>query len=1357
LTTIDVSKNQFGDSGLAWITDFVRTDRQINVLKMNQCGFSTVGFDTFCEALITRYDEEVDELPEIKRLEVGKNGLGNNLTMMTSLLENRNCIIDYVNYEGNDMDDVGAGIWAACLKKLRKPSEEDKSTAKQNNKGASAEGTYSHSIDDMLSQRRTYMKGLCLKGNKITSSGAEKLASVLAFANTNEELKDKPIEMLDLRKNKIGLSGAMYFKKQFQKRQQAAAAEFEIKMKGKSNYGSWNPRHKFELKIMSDDVTPEGINQLFIGARQHEHILRRLYENGKEGPKKKLFHSQVNRPNYETYYFNTPGKNGDGLCDQYTIKISGENDDVVHGKVNGNMVEAKHDELFPCMITLYRSDGIVTDARGNLLWNKWMWLLVSKGYGCLVSNSLYRLGFILRYALKGKDEKSHSRLKSVALSHLKRYWNELMFQTSKASGGKTMFEWCLMHSKNPRLDIVRQFVNIFPVKDKYDVFLEQTIADGGPSLKEICLECSDPLVVRYAESKELICNRFVTEEEVYKSKFTRIRKVEDLFKTEENEDEDRFFYCRTFAATDLQRQMQLQRNEYDTHDSFRDYHGKYFEAPGIKIKDLIHVNINADLSAWKNLGAVASRTDKEHYVLAADRMAPTFTTPYKMTLRDLLDNTCLAGGEHVDEVRRLAHMVAYSLSLFNDRSWIPGEKLTTTDDGINNGIERKEEHLKLVKSPRIHGNLKPRNIVLRSFAEMPDLNSATDRMPQKWVLTDFSRSVPHGSSYRAANDSAYAPPELARRMYADGVNVTDEIEANEKIDVWAFGCVLFELLSGTSLFRMETRDDTILGDEERAELANWLGLDKDRLAVLDRACSDEKEEELIAQGKLLCQQCLQGRPEDRPTFVQIMDHPFLHSVNVGYHVKVKEHDELLEQVGGAYTSSWDNKTFLLVQSHVHLVNCNFDKAGVIVRSLKQQLEPLGCRMTTDEITEKRTEEWLKECVISSRIVLCLLTGDCFSRADVVTQLLHAEDFARKDERPDSKVMFMNVNTVLQLGANKWDKAKFSSDWPMTDGFQYLVKDMADKNPSFKKLSVSNELYDDPFDTWSTFLRTQAHGIFTTSLVETVEYYPQDYLATAAKSRVLRFGNLTPSDRLAPYSYPELQKSNYVDPLDSLASKMNKKDKPVYFISSRKEVNGKPRVYVLCGKGVMFDTKSAVAEIAQVLESKETDSLQSHLEEEERIVIDKVKTTFNLKKDSHVKFSQRETKYRKLKDKIKNVERKPGALVIVAVLEPGIFAKYGEFFSEALRTRKDQVIFMGVNKNWNMKGSKEVKEMRTYCTPELQALFEGLGDSLQPWFNRKETWQHEATLKELNKRVVYRIHRAPNLLQSFQDLEALEAK
>uniref|UniRef100_A0A7S3PQW1 Protein kinase domain-containing protein n=2 Tax=Sar TaxID=2698737 RepID=A0A7S3PQW1_9STRA len=1356
-TTINLNKNQFGDPGLGFVTEVMKTDKQLKKLKMNQCGYSIRGFTSFCEALLVRYNNEIDEFPELTDLEIGKNGLGNNLTILFDVLKNKNCTIEFVNYEGNDLNDHGAHLWAVFLKDKKNTDRNsrdgnqmigntmmDKITQENQDDDDREKYTNHENLQNLELMRRKNFNKLSLKSNAITATGAEELAEVLE--------ENKTITMFDLRKNKIGVKGALYFKKQFQKRQHSPH------------------NHQFTFKILSGDVTAAGINHLAIGMRQSWDKMRHNMTLNAIDDKKRRFNSQTNRPIYEFKEWDTKG-------DEVKIFLQGENDDIVAGNVNDKLADQKMDEIFPIWDTVYTTSALVTDARGNYIWNKWVWTLVKLGYGCIVANSLYRVGYILRYHIRDKDGNSPSLLRNLVADRLSYFWDQVMYQTCVESEGMTMFEFCLKYSAKPVIDVVRQFINVFPVRNKFDVFLNHAPAEVGPTLRDLCVECHDPLVRRYASAKDLICNRFVSTEDIYKSRFTRIRRVEDLFQTEELDDDDRFYYCRTFADSDKQRTEGLQVNEWEAHQSFRHYkcgyNGEYIDTTyltSFDVEDIILCNTNADLSSITHLSAIASRTDTYHFVLTADKMAPTFSRPFKMTLRDCLDNQSLAGTDFIKRVQNIGFMIGFALRQFNDRQpWVKRMKeeqkwqqLYSFED---DGTPECKAHMARIEANRVHGNIKPRNIVLRDLSEMPDLVEGYDKIPEKWILTDFSRSVQHGKPYNAPENSAYAAPELARRMYSTDINVLTKLDANEKIDVWSFGCVLFEMLSGTSLFKMETRDDTLLDDEERAELANWLALDEERLIFLSRWVEDDDNKEMVQAGKELVQWCLQGRPGNRPTFKQILEHPFLQHVNPGYDKTIKIYDEAIKEMSKElenwnidgrkllYSSKFENAEFLASQPHVHVVNSNFDEAGVVLRSLEQQLMTVGCNITTDEINDKVDDDELKSRVNSARIIVCLLTRDCFTKAGVVRQLLHAEDFKRKDERPNSKILFLNVNKALNMKANAWDPASFRDSWTTSDDFQYLCKTLAIQNPSFKKISVTTEFHDDLFDSWMTFLKTQAHALFLSYLVETIPYYPEDYLAEASKAWMMISGDLMPPKLLKRYSNAELDDNNYHDPKDTLAQKLTRKDKSVYFVSGRKELPGKPRVYVLTGKGSLYDTKNAVAEIAKVLESPATEEKQADLEEDQRIIINKVKTSFTIKKDSHVKFSQRGTRYAKLKDTIKNVDRKPGALVVVAVLEPGFFEKYGRFLSDAIEKVPEDIIIVGVNHRWNPKGSKEMKEMKSYCSERLQKVFADHSDHLLRYFRKKDTWQHKAMLDEVVDRVVYRLHHKQSMIDNFREIKA----
>jgi serine/threonine protein kinase/dipeptidyl aminopeptidase/acylaminoacyl peptidase len=103
----------------------------------------------------------------------------------------------------------------------------------------------------------------------------------------------------------------------------------------------------------------------------------------------------------------------------------------------------------------------------------------------------------------------------------------------------------------------------------------------------------------------------------------------------------------------------------------------------------------------------------------------------------------------------------------------------------------------------IHRDLKPGNVALtkRGDVKILDFGVAT-------TLEAATRTAPHESDYRDAGavlgTPAYMSPEQARGLRVD-----------ERTDVWAFGCLLYELLTGRQPFGGLSPSDTLAAIVER--------------------------------------------------------------------------------------------------------------------------------------------------------------------------------------------------------------------------------------------------------------------------------------------------------------------------------------------------------------------------------------------------------------------------------------------------------------------------------------------------------------------------------------------------------------
>ena len=148
-----------------------------------------------------------------------------------------------------------------------------------------------------------------------------------------------------------------------------------------------------------------------------------------------------------------------------------------------------------------------------------------------------------------------------------------------------------------------------------------------------------------------------------------------------------------------------------------------------------------------------------------------------------LDERIKAGGLSLEECLSIARQIAEAL-----------------EEAHSKGIVHRDLKPQNVKAP-VDGKVKVLDFGLAKAMDPPGASSAADLARSPTIMNSPTMTAAHGTQLGVIlGTAAYMSPEQARGGAVD-----------KRADIWAFGVVLFEMLSGRPLFAADTVSDTLAG------------------------------------------------------------------------------------------------------------------------------------------------------------------------------------------------------------------------------------------------------------------------------------------------------------------------------------------------------------------------------------------------------------------------------------------------------------------------------------------------------------------------------------------------------------------
>jgi serine/threonine protein kinase/tetratricopeptide (TPR) repeat protein len=178
------------------------------------------------------------------------------------------------------------------------------------------------------------------------------------------------------------------------------------------------------------------------------------------------------------------------------------------------------------------------------------------------------------------------------------------------------------------------------------------------------------------------------------------------------------------------------------------------------------------------------------------------------------------------------------------RELIDGEALTR-EEALALAVEVSEALVAAHGAGIVHRDLKPGNIFVTNEGHAKVLDFGLAKLSQRDDAIDSDADTDIGLTQGGSTVGTlpYMSPEQVREQAADA-----------RADIWGFGCVLFEMLTGQRAFPGENRGDVIAGILEREP--DWRALPRDLpagLVALVRSCLEKKAEQRLPNAPDLLQ------------------------------------------------------------------------------------------------------------------------------------------------------------------------------------------------------------------------------------------------------------------------------------------------------------------------------------------------------------------------------------------------------------------------------------------------------------------------------------------------------------------------